>query len=269
MRFPEKYRDILTGESRESRVELTVGCGGTVKRRLGSHSLAVSRPLYPEGDLPHFILINSSGGLVQGDRLFIDVRIDDEARAHLTTQSANRIYRMECGCAVQETSIAAGENAFLEYLPDPNIPFKGSNLFQQTTVDLRRSSTFFSWDIVHPGRYASGERFEMGVYFSGLRLRIDGRQVLADTIVLEPAKRAHATPGILGNASFIAAVYIYCRDAEALGKALKVPCCINHAGVLVVRLPGEDWLAMQKALEQIHQVFREHEHLSPLANRRG
>ena len=124
MRFPEKYHDILAGESRESRVELTVGSGGQVDRRLGSHSLAVSRPLYSEDDLPHFILINSSGGLVQGDRLFIDVRLEDGGRAHLTTQSANRIYRMEGGCAVQETSLSTGENAFLEYLPTRTSPSK-------------------------------------------------------------------------------------------------------------------------------------------------
>lgn len=272
MRFPEKHKSLLPGDTNNTcRLELIIrGSERIVERRFCSGYLSVSKPLYPEGvDLPHFILINTSGGLVQGDRLAVRAELKKEARAHLTTQAANRIYRMEGGCAVQETSLAAGENSFLEYMPDQNIPYKGSNLFQLTTVDLASDSTFFGWDIVHPGRYASGEMFEMGTYYSRLELRVGGRPALVDTVVLEPEKRGIKAPGILAGASFIGTVYIYCREAEALRKALEVPCCLNHAGVLVVRLTGDDWPGMQKRLIGVHELFREHQHMPRLINRRG
>lgn len=269
MRFPVRHKGLQAGVTNPCRLELIVGnTGRIVERRFCSGYLSVSKPLYPEGDLPHFILINTSGGLVQGDRLSLDVQVKAGCKAHLTTQSANRIYRMEDGCAVQELNLSVGEKAFLEYLPDQNIPFRGSNFVQLTTVDLRRSSVFFGWEVVHPGRYTRGERFEMGLYHSGLEVRIDGRPALMDTVVLEPGKLRQDSPGILGGASFTGTIYAYCENAGGLKEALGVPCCITPAGVLVARLTGSDWLSMQRQMAEAHRAFRVQQGLLPLAARR-
>jgi len=257
MRFPDKHHSLLAGDVQEGRVDLIIGPAGTVERRLCSHNLSLSRPLYPEGDLPHIFLINTSGGLVQGDRLNVGIKVKDDGRAHLTTQSANRIYRMEAGCAVQQTELAVGERAFLEYLPEPNIPYKGSRLVQLTKIDLRLSSTFFGQDIMLPGRYASGEEFECDLYHSGTEILIDGKTALIDTIILEPGLRTAEKPGIMGCHRFMANLYVYMQDYSVLSDMLgDTPHCITPKGVLLVRMIDEDWLTLKDKIERVWGCFR-------------
>jgi urease accessory protein UreH len=269
MRFPGKYSQLADEpiDCHESSAGLALCRAGgetTVEKRLCRNSLAFSKPMRLEDGLPHLYLINTAGGLVQGDRLSVDITLKDGCRAHVTSQSANRIYRMDRNCAVQRTEISVGSGALLEYLPDANVPFAGSRLLQQTTIRLRKDSTLLCRDILHPGRYARGEELECDLYYSGVEIIVDDKKSLVDTVVLEPLRRDPRAPGVMGDSLFSANVYVYAENivpfVEATGdwQGFTVP-----PGLLVIRLLGRDWLEMSGMLDEIWRRFRKVAGLAP------
>ncbi len=106
-------------------------------------------------------LHNVSGGLLGGDRLSLNVRIGAAATVQLTTTSATRIYRprQQAATTEQSTEITLAENALLEYIPDAIIPFAGARYEQRTRISLASGAGLFWWEILAPGREASGEIF--------------------------------------------------------------------------------------------------------------
>ncbi|MGH8635332.1 MAG: urease accessory protein UreD, partial [Burkholderiales bacterium] len=52
-------------------------------------------------DLAWLFMITTSGCVLQGDRLALDVALGPQARAHVTTQSATKIHSMDANYAVQ------------------------------------------------------------------------------------------------------------------------------------------------------------------------
>lgn len=141
------------------------------------------------GPLVH--LNNVSGGVLAGDRLVLDVEVEASVQAQLTTTGATRLYRHRAGAtdSEQRTTLRVGDGAMLEYLPDPVIPFARSRHMQRTKIELGRGSTLFWWEVIAPGRLASGERFAFERLQIGADVRVAGKQVLREDYVLEPPRR--------------------------------------------------------------------------------
>jgi urease accessory protein len=228
-----------------------------VERRASKNQLSASRPLFLTATLPHFYLINTSGGLVQGDRLNVAVALKHHAGACMMTQSANKIYGMEKNCAVQHNEIRLDSGAYLEFVPEPNIPYGGSRFFQSTTIHLKKNSTLFYWDIIYPGRYARGEEFLYDIYYSGLDMLIEGEPALIDTIRIEPKKHDPRSAGILGKGRFAASVYAYAEDYSPLMKEMgDVSCGVTASGIFFARLVSDSWPSLQNELIKIKSSFR-------------
>src|ERR1700675_860524 len=107
-------------------------------------------------------LHNVSGGLLGDDHLLLSVRLRENTNVQLTTTGATRIYRAReaASPATQQTEISLAANSFLEYLPDPIIPFAGARFSQRTTIQLGSGADLFWWEILAPGREAHGELFD-------------------------------------------------------------------------------------------------------------
>lgn len=153
-------------------------------------------------------LVNSSGGVLGGDRLALDVELDREARLELVTQSATRLYRSIRGPARMTQQLRLGTGASLDYLPDEIIPFAGSDFEQTTEVDLAPGARAILAEVVAAGRLARGERFAFTRLVLDLRCVAGGRLVLRDRAELEPARRPIDRPGILGDAGAWASFYV-------------------------------------------------------------
>jgi urease accessory protein len=157
-------------------------------------------------------LHNVSGGLLGGDRLELRTRVGAGASAQLTTTGATRIYRTreQAPDAVQENHIRVEENALLEYVPDPIIPFAGARFRQQTTIHLSQGAGLFWWEILAPGREARGELFA----YDRLQLSIDvstpNRLIASERVCLEPQTTELSSLARLGDYRYWASFYI-CR----------------------------------------------------------
>ncbi|HVC00541.1 MAG TPA: urease accessory protein UreD [Candidatus Dormibacteraeota bacterium] len=164
-------------------------------------------------------LHNVSGGVLGGDSLMLRVRLGQEASAQLTTTGATRIYRprVDAPTAVQINEIFVGEDALLEYVPDPIIPFSGARFSQRTTIHLAPRAGLFWWEILGPGREARGEIFQYEMIEMITDIVADGCRIAAERTRLEPESGDPHSLARLGNYRYLASFYI-CRvglDAKA------------------------------------------------------
>ena len=177
-------------------------------------------------------LHNVSGGVLAGDHLDLDVQMGRGARAQLTTTGATRIYRAKEGDPPARQVLHAGaeEEALIEFLPDPIIPFAGSRYSQHSTFHLKSGAGLFWWEIVAPGRAA--ERFvyrqldlEAEIYSNGLPIAIERSR-------LEPGIRPLDNAAQLDRFTHTATFFI---------------CRANVA--------AETWLSLEEALAQAARSF--------------
>ena len=128
--------------------------------------LRVQRPFYPEGKAGccHVYLLHPPGGLVSGDALNIEARLDSGAHALLTTPAAAKLYKADShGVAwAQHTSLSVADGAILEWLPQETLAFDGSRGEQTTSINLAGNAKCIGWEILALGRPASDLPFVTG-----------------------------------------------------------------------------------------------------------
>lgn len=124
------------------------------------------------------------GGLVDGDSIALDVQVEQDAAALITTQSATRVYRSPGGTSFHG-DYTVGPGALLVVAPDPLVPFAGAAYRQVQRFELEPAANLVAVDWFTSGRHASGERWGFERYESGFAVRRAGRLVVADAIRLD------------------------------------------------------------------------------------
>lgn len=127
--------------------------------------LRVQRAFYPEGDsCAHTYLLHPPGGLVNGDSVEINITLDANTHALITTPSAGKAYRSLSSDLKQTQSVSCsvGDGAVLEWLPPENIIFDGANVELALKVDLAPTAKLICWEFTCLGRFACDERFDQG-----------------------------------------------------------------------------------------------------------
>jgi urease accessory protein len=105
----------------------------------------------------------------------------------LSTPSASRVYRTRSGkAAVSDQQFRVGENASLEWIPEPFIPHAGARYSQRTQIHLHPTASLLFFDWIAPGRVAMGEIFAYQELRWELDLLLDG--------VLTARERHHLKP---------------------------------------------------------------------------
>jgi len=202
------------------------------------------------------VLVNSSGGLVGGDRLDIEVAVGPGAWATLTSQAAEKLYRSTGEEARVETRLSVGAGAWAEWLPQETILFDGARLRRRLTIDLAADARLLAAEMVVFGRAARGESFTHGFLHDSWAIRRDTRLAWADAIRLDGdiamqrsrafgfgnaagyATLVHAGPAA---ASFLPVAREIAAAAPAEGGATLV------AGLLLLRFIADDAMRLREA----------------------
>lgn len=85
----------------------------------------VQRALYWDEAMPQMpciFIITTTGCVLQGDRMALEIEVGKNAQAHVTTQSATKVHMMNANYASQLQDIVVEEGGYLEYMPDPAHP---------------------------------------------------------------------------------------------------------------------------------------------------
>jgi urease accessory protein len=196
---------------RDSETEKTI-----IREQYSRVPLFTQRAMYLEESLPamaYVYIVSPSGGILQGDRYRIDITLDNNTLAHVTTQGATRIYKMEKNYASQIVHITVGEGSFFEYIPDQIIPFRNSRFYQEVELNVHDNATMIYSEVIVPGRVASGEAFEYDIcYIKTVGKNHLGTPRFMDTVKLEPKNENLWAEGILGNFKVVGTTYIITKD---------------------------------------------------------
>jgi len=163
------------------------------------------RALYPDQGMPELawlFVITTSGCVLQGDRLALEVTLGPRARAHVTTQSATKIHGMDVNYAVQTQALALADGAYLEFLPEPLIPHRRARFVSDTRISIAPTATLLYAEIVQPGRKHHHPDECFGATLLSLSVgaeRPDGRTLFSEKLVIEPARRPARQTGVMDS----------------------------------------------------------------------
>ena len=229
--------------------------------------LQVQGVLYPDQALPSLaqvLLSNPTGGIFQGDDHLVSITVEPGAAAHVTTQSATKAHSMPLGAAKQRVNLSVAPGAYLEYLPDPLIPYHDSDFRQDTVISVKPGGILIFWDVLTPGRVAMGETFRYRRQANCLHLLgEDGSPAYIDSFEVIPSLRnplSQYVPGpvvpeyrayTLGS-MLVVAEGMDLRDLRTELQAVTAPADRVAAGVTF--LPGKVGLGIRALGRECDEV---------------
>jgi urease accessory protein len=225
--------------------------------------LMAQRVLYPERSLPDLgwlFIITTTGCVLQGDRLALEVRLGAGARAHVTTQSATKIHTMDANYAVQTQHISLDEGAYLEYMPDPLIPHRRARYLNDTRIDLAETATLLYSEIIQPGRkhHHADECFGATLLSLATRAtRPSGCLLFAEKLLIEPERRPLRQAGVMGPFDVLANVVLLTPPANADRVEARVDAQVDLQQGLAFgacRLPNDAGLIFKVVARETAQV---------------
>ena len=223
----------------------------------------VQRALYCDEampDLAYVFLITTTGCLLQGDRLALDITLGPRAQAHLTSQSATKIHAMDANYAAQSQTITLADSAYLEFLPDPVIPHRHSRYLSDTQICVAPSAALLLSEIIQPGRkhHHPDERFGATVLsISTSAVRPNGRALFAEKLVIEPHRHAMQQTGVMDSFDVFANVILCAPKDKAERIRERVGADVNLAEGLAFgacRLPNDAGLIFKVLGRETRQV---------------
>lgn len=163
------------------------------------------------------VLINMAGGLTGGDRLGWEVSVGDGARAVITTQACEKVYRALAGRAEVDVRLSVGGGGFLGWLPQETIIYDRSAFSRTLDADLAAGAEALVVEATVFGRSAMGERVESGTFSDRWRIRQGGRLIHAEDFFVGPDIEATlARAASAGGRIAIATLLLVSERAEAL-----------------------------------------------------
>jgi urease accessory protein len=226
---------------------------------------APCRVLFPttEADDPiQAVLLTTSGGLTGGDRTRVAVSVEPHARATVTTQAAEKIYRAlpGTGDAVVQVEMQVGDGAWAEWLAQETIVFEGSRLRRLFTADVATTGRLLAVESIVFGRTAMGECFDHGMLHDAWRISRAGRLVWADALHLDgDLKRLRTAPFGFGKSVACGTIaYVGADASHQVGEARRLmsecalPCgATSLDGIMLVRIMADDASELRAAVMKL------------------
>jgi len=208
------------------------------------------RVLFPDpepGEPPQAVVVMTSGGVTDGDRISIALEAGAGAQAVVATQAAEKIYRAAsktAHCTV-DVAITVGEGAALDWLPQETIVFEGARLKRRTVAEVKPGGSLLACEMVVLGRAASGERFTGGLLLDAWSVKRGARLVWTDALRVEGQTPSGAGFGVANALATVIGVWDAPEAEFAKARALLEGVTEIRAGatlvngVMVARLLGE------------------------------
>lgn len=174
--------------------------------------LALQRPFYPEGEVCHGYILHPPGGVVGGDHLHIQVQVQPQAHALLTTPGATKFYR-SAGLTAHQHQTLTVTSGSLEWLPQESIYFPHTLSQLSTEINLSEDARFIGWEVHCLGRPVIKEVFDNGQVTVSTTFKRDGKLVLMDK------QRIHALSDLTASAGL--------RSHPVFATLLATPCPID------------------------------------------
>ncbi|PHS78309.1 MAG: urease accessory protein [Rhodospirillaceae bacterium] len=216
--------------------------------------LRVLFPIPVTRDVMSAALVTTSGGLVGGDRLDVELSVDANAAVQFIGQAAEKVYRSKGPDTIFQARLEVGKEAWLEWLPQETILFDQARLRRRTSVNVASGGTFLGAEFLVFGRTAMGETVNTGLIRDVWNVRKSGKLVWMDALHMSGDLKAQLNhPAGFDGARAAATSLLICDEAEkhldfvrtvleAAPRDVKCAVTITN-GILVTR-----WLAFDAQL---------------------
>lgn len=250
----------------------TIGKNGVIKIDLESNSnfktyikslqskapFLIQRAIFPDAMFPnlaHVYMMSSSGGVLDGDELDIDIIAGPRASAKITTQSATKIYKMENGYASQYVNIHCKNGSYLEYVPHQIIPFRSSRFYQQVDLHVEDNSTLIYSEIISSGRIAYGEKFDFDLYFLRTSAYKNGQILFSDVMNMNNSNKS-IMESIFDGKNHLSTIYVINSELEQEKTDEKIFSLIHDSSMLAgcSTLPNESGLIVRILSDSVDEI---------------
>jgi urease accessory protein len=221
-------------------------------------------PFHVSGTLDHgphpdgtTVFIQSpTGGIAQGDRHDVDITVEEDAIAHISTQSSTKVQSMNRNYASTETTLSVEQGGHLDYVPEPTILYSDARYAQDLMLELASDSTAVLVDAVVPGRLARGERFAFERYRSRVGARGPDGPLFEDTAHITPGESDPTAPGVLGEFTVYGTAFVVAPDQEtgALSDTLHAAVVDCEARAGATALPNDAGVVVRALGERVETV---------------
>ncbi len=169
-------------------------------------------------------LINTTGGIADGDQLQTHITLAAHTSAVLTTQAAERVYRARAinAPASVSTQISVARGAQLFWIPQETILFDGAAIRRAFDFDVAIGGTLVAAETLVLGRTAMKERVQAVNLFDRWRVRQGGKLVFADGFHLEDdSADTLSGAALLGGNTAVASLLILSSCTGAVVDAVR------------------------------------------------
>ena len=254
---------------RSERLQRSVGTGRIAFKRRGRatvladlHQSGCLKLRLPKGGrtLAEAVLINTAGGLTDGDDFALDARWGEGTTAVLTTQACERIYRSRGGPASVSTTISASDGATALWLPQETILFSGGRLRRSMDVRLYGDARFLGLESVILGRTAMGETVHEGALSDVWTIARNGRLLFRDRIGIDGDLQARLARRAVGDGTAAFATVLHAGGESAHFCRTICPLleldgliggCSDLGGVAIARVLAPDGRTLRRALVRL------------------
>jgi urease accessory protein len=190
-------------------------------------------------------VVNPTAGILAGDRLESEIAVEAGAALLVTTPSASRVFRMKAGSAEFRQHFAVADGGWLEVLPEPLVPHRGSVYRQVTTIDVERGGGLFFVDQLMPGRIGHGEVWAWERLSLDLTVRVAGELLLRERLEHSGAE-LQALSQLMGSgdtACFANAILLAPPDSAETASWRDEVAALHRDGIWVGASPlrGPGW----------------------------
>jgi len=168
----------------------------------------ISKP-YWDGRVLQVQVVNSTAGILAGDRLELAVEVMAGAALRVTTPAATRAFMMRSGAAECRQSFSVAAGAWLEYSPEPLCPHRACDYAQTTRLALAADAEVFFADALAPGRVGRGEAWAWRRLLLQLDIEVGGEPILRERLDCSGADLARLAAFYSSSAAWFATVVIF------------------------------------------------------------
>ena len=244
---------------------------GTALDELYQQGCCKVRFPHTHGGAKEAVLLNTSGGLTDGDSLTNEIRWRRGTQATVTTQAAERVYRAASpDVARVATRIAIEDDCSACWLPQETIVFDGARLARTLEIEMTSNSRLVALESTVYGRREMGETVEHGRISDRWRIVIDGRLAFADSFLVDDQHTGHIgnflnQAAVANSAHCNATLVVTTNDCDKIvehARELVTPagCTIGATGLdrlVVLRVLARDSQAMRTAVGKLVSSLRD------------
>ncbi|URJ28254.1 urease accessory protein UreD [Candidatus Blochmannia vicinus (nom. nud.)] len=222
----------------------------------------VKKSFYSKNDnTPHVYLLHPPGGLVGGDKLILNVKLESGSRALLTTPGSSKFYRSNGIRAVQKHIFTLERNTALEWVPQSSIFFPKTKAKIDTTFILEQESKIISFEML------CFVNSSLGICVYPEEVDISLNICLSNSVGLQERLQINESNCImkLGGFKISALLFAMPSDEKILDIVRKLITSVKYFqvggatlldNILVVRLLGNDNQCLKKLLCNIWYTIR-------------